>query len=187
MNITSHFIGIELENELFNDLFDTLDKYLHDNDIWDAIVLQDRKSLHITLYYLEKDLESELIEDIKKRTQLCDVSSNIYVDWCDYFYRNENKYVLFANIKTDIDVKAIRNMFHNIYLRDFIEENCFDFHAHMTIWKITNPWIFEKHRNSIEKIILGEFWNLENININTGNVCIYSVDSTKSPELQVQQ
>src|SRR5579883_1354918 len=66
MGITSHFIGIRLDNSVFIDLFIALQAYLEKNNITDSIELQDRHSLHVTLYYLPQILTSEESSMIKQ-------------------------------------------------------------------------------------------------------------------------
>lgn len=65
MNLTSHFLGITLENKIFNELFSSLKEYLAENNIKNIIELQNLSSLHITLYYFGKKLDSQILANIK--------------------------------------------------------------------------------------------------------------------------
>ena len=56
MKITSHFIGIKINSRAFVDLFVKLQQYLRDNNAEQVIELQDIHSLHVTLYYLQKEI-----------------------------------------------------------------------------------------------------------------------------------
>lgn len=186
MNITSHFIAIELNNELFWSLFLSLEKYLQDNDIENIIELQNKETLHITLYYLEKNLSEENIESILTNIDEINLSKEVYVHMPQYFYRDDKRYVLYLDIKTDIDLKEYRNFFHDHYSRTEIEENNFSFTPHVTLWRIRNHKIYETHRDRIEKIILTKLEELTRKCIQTWWIFLYTADSTQAPELQLK-
>ena len=74
----------------------------------------------------------------------------------DYFFRGENRFVLYFNTNTNINLESYRNILHNAYKRTQVEDNSFDFSPHVTFLKILDPSTFETHRMNIEKIISEE-------------------------------
>ena len=66
MNVTSHFIGIKIKSRLFVDMFVALQQYIKENNLEQIIELQNILSLHITLYYLKKDIFPEERGNIKQ-------------------------------------------------------------------------------------------------------------------------
>ncbi len=66
MKTTSHFIWIEIKSKLFCDIFIQVYKYIKENSIENSISFQNPLSPHITLYYLEKDIEEDNKKNIKE-------------------------------------------------------------------------------------------------------------------------
>jgi lipopolysaccharide biosynthesis glycosyltransferase len=67
MQTTSHFVGIELNPELFSDLFVNLYSYLKKNSIENILTFQNILSIHITLYYLEANLSKTEKQKIQEK------------------------------------------------------------------------------------------------------------------------
>lgn len=186
MQTTSHFIGIELKSELFSDIFVKVYDYIRENAIEESVVLQNPLSPHITLYYLEKNLISNDISAIQSDIQRFDIWSPIYVTWINYFFRGDNRYVLYFNTKTDIDLESYRNTLHDTYKRIQVEDNSFDFSPHVTFLKIFDSNTFETHRVNIEKIISEEIEKIKDLDINSWKVYVYAVNSTYKEEIQIK-
>lgn len=184
METTSHFVWIELKNEIFSDIFVKIWKYLKENNIENIIDLQNPLSPHITLYYLEKDFLE--VDKIKNDIKNFSINDEIFLSEINYFFRWENRFVLYFSIKTKNNLENIRNILHKKYKRDFVEDNNFPFSTHITIWKIKNFEIFEKHRENIEKILFLELNNLKNIDINSKKIFLYAVNSCFREEIQIK-
>lgn len=65
METTSHFIWIEIKSEIISNIFVETYKYLKKNNIENSILFQNPISSHITLYYLEKDINKNIKINIK--------------------------------------------------------------------------------------------------------------------------
>ena len=187
MKTTSHFIWIQLKSEIFSDIFSAVYLYLEQNNIQDSIVFQNPLSLHITLYYLEKDIDQVIKEEIKKYIQKFDIKNSITVSWCDYFLNWEwNKSIFYFTTKTNLPLQAYRNDLHDKYNRIYVENNSFTFSPHITFLRIQNSKIFEEHRKNIENIINKKVQKINDLDINTKNIFLYAVNSQFKEEIQVK-
>jgi hypothetical protein len=77
MKTTSHFIGIELQAAIFSNLFIEVYKYCKENNIQNSIIFQNPLSPHITLYYLEKDINEITKQEIKEYIQKLNIDDAI--------------------------------------------------------------------------------------------------------------
>ncbi len=186
MQTTSHFIGVELKSENFADIFVKVYEYLKENTIEESVVLQNPLSPHITLYYLENNIALNDIASIKSDIQGLDVWSPIHLTWIDYFFRGDDRFVLYFDTKTDIDLESYRNILHNTYKRTQVEDNSFAFSPHVTFLKILDSSTFETHRVNIEKIISEEIEKIKHLDINSWKVYLYAVNSTYKEEIQIK-
>ncbi len=182
---TSHFVWIKLKSEIFSDLYREIWIYLKENDIEDIISFQNILSIHITLYYFEKDLDSKTVFEIKNIINSIFLS-DIFVWGLQYFYRNEKEYLCYLSSQTVDNLENIRNIFHEKFQRNDIEDNTFSFIPHITFFKILNYEIFFIHKNSIEKIIIDELEKIKNINISSDNIHFYKVNSEFKEEIQIK-
>lgn len=167
MQTTSHFIGIELKSEIFSDIFVKVYKYLKENAIEESVVFQNPLSSHITLYYLEKSIPSNDIASMQSDIQGLDVWSPINLTEIDYFFREDDRFVLYFNIDTNINLGAYRNTLHDTYQRIQVEDNSFDFFPHVTFLKILDSSIFEAHRLNIERVISEEIGKIKHLDVNS--------------------
>lgn len=186
MQTTSHFIGIELKSEILSDIFVKVYEYLQVNKIEESVVLQNPLSPHITLYYLEKNILSSDITSIESDIQGLDVWSPIHLTGIDYFFRGDDRFVLYFNSKTDIDLDSYRNTLHDTYKRTQLEDNNFDFSPHITFLKILDSTTFETHRVNIEKIISHEINKIKYLDVNFWKIYLYAVNSTYKEEIQIK-
>lgn len=186
MQTTSHFIGIELKSELFSDIFVKVYKYIKENAIEESVVLQNPLSPHITLYYLEKSIPSSDISSMQSYIQGFDVWFPIHLIWIDYFFRGDERFVLYFNTKTNIDLESYRNTLDDTYKRTHIEDNSFDFSPHVTFLKILDSNTFEIHRVNIEKIISEEIGKIKHLDTNSWKVYLYAVNSSYKEEIQIK-
>jgi len=187
MKTTSHFIWIELKADLFSDIFVKIYNYMKENNIENSLLFQNPLSLHITLYYLEKDIEDNTKNEIKEYIKDFNIEDKITLSWFNYFFRWEwNRVVLYFTSKTNLPLKDYRNNLHNKYNRDYVEDNRFDFSPHITFLRIKFGKLFEKHRENIENIINEELQKLYNLDLNTRNIFLYAVNSNFKEEIQLK-
>lgn len=188
MKTTSHFIGIELQAAIFSNLFIEVYKYCKENNMQDSIIFQNPLSPHITLYYLEKDINEITKQEIKEYIQKLNIDDAITLSWFDYFYCWEwDKNVLYLTSKTRLNLKNYRNNLHKKYNKDYVEDNNFEFVSHITFLRIQDNKVFEKHRLNIENIINKELQKISNVDINTRNISLYAVNSKFREEIQIKQ
>gem|GEM_PF-971362 len=162
-------------------------KYLQENNIEDIVHFQNPLSPHITLYYLEKDINLENEEHIKNMIGKINLDNNIYINSFNYFYKQKNdRFILFFTPKTSLNLKEYRNFFHKELQKDFVKDNNLEFIPHISFLKIVNSGIFEKHRKNIEEIIKENLQKIQNINCNTKNAFLYAVNSEFKEEIQIK-
>lgn len=187
MQTTSHFIWIELKSELFSDIFVKIYNYIKENNIENSVLFQNPLSPHITLYYLEKDIEDKTKEKIKEYIKFFEINDSIKLNWFNYFFRWEwNRFVLYFTSKTTLPLKDYRNNLHDKYNRDYVEDNSFDFSPHITFLRIKDSKIFENHRENIENILNDELQKISDLDINTRNIFLYAVNSQFKEEIQIK-
>ena len=187
MKITSHFIWIELKAELFSNIFVKVYKYTKENNIEDSLLFQNPLSLHITLCYLEKDIEDNTKSDIKEYIKGFDINDSIKLSWFNYFFRWEwNRFILYFISKTDLPLEEYRNNLHNKYNKDYLKDNSFVFSPHITFLRIQDSKVFEKHREKIESIINKELQKVSDLDCNTKGIFLYAVNSQFKGEIQIK-
>ncbi len=186
MQTTSHFVWIEMNPKLLSDIFVNVYKYLKENDILESVNIQNPLSSHITLYYLEKDLWDPDKDNVRNNISVLDVSNDIYLTWINYFFRWENKFVLYFTTQTEMPLKDYRDTLHKKYNRVDVEDNSFEFSPHITFLRILDAEVFENHRINIESIIFGEIKKLNDTNISSKQVWLYAVNSTFREEIQIK-
>lgn len=187
MQTTSHFIWIELKSELFSDIFVRVYNYTKENNIENSILFQNPLSPHITLYYLEKDIDLKTKEEIKEYIKSFEINDYIKLNWFNYFFRGEwNRFVLYFTSKTKLLLKDYRNNLHNKYDRYYVEDNSFAFSPHITFLRIQDSKLFEHHRENIENIINDELQKISELDINTRNIFLYAVNSKFKEEIQIK-
>lgn len=187
MKTTSHFIWIALKAELLSNIFVEVYKYTKENNIEDSLLFQNPLSPHITLYYLEKDIEDNTKKEIKEYIKKFNINDTITLSWFNYFFRGEwNRFVLYFTSKTNLNLENYRNDLHEKYNRNYVKDNSFEFSPHITFLRIQDNKIFEEHRKNIESIINEELKKINNLNLNTRNIFLYAVHSQFKEEIQVK-
>lgn len=187
MQTTSHFIWVDLNSYILSNIFIKIYEYIKGNHIESYISFQNPLSPHITLYYLEKDIDLDTKNQIKDFISSFDLSNEIKLIWFDYFYAGEwNRFVLYLKSESKNPFKNYRNILHNEFKRDYVLDNRYDFSPHITILKINNPEIFEKHRLNIESILNEEIIKINNFDLNLKKISLYAVNSKFKEEIQVK-
>lgn len=185
MQTTSHFVLIELKSEIFSDLYKNIFDYLKQNNIENILSFQNILSVHITLYYFEKNLNINSISKINKIIKIIKLD-DIFINWFKYFYRDNKEFLLYIDSFSKKDLKNYRDLFHKNFKRDFIIDNTFEFIPHITFFKIIDIYKFQAHKQNIENIILSFLENIKNKNITTKNIFIYKVNSSFKEEIQIK-
>lgn len=138
MQRTSHFIWIKLRAELLSNIFIEVYKYIKENNIENSIFFQNPLSPHITLYYLEKDIDNNTKDEIKSHIQNFNTDEKISLSWFNYFFKWEwNRFILYFTSKTDLPLENYRNNLHKKYNRNYIEDNNFCFFPSYNFFKNT--------------------------------------------------
>lgn len=183
MNPTSHFLGTTLNNKLFSGLFNSLQKYLKENNIENIIELQNLSSLHITLYYFGKELDSSTLINI--RADLKSLNNNIfpiYINQVHFFQKKSKDYLCYLSPLEIVKLSEINLTLKNKYLND-IEDNNYSYIPHITVFKIKNFSIYKDHEESILSIINSHLEKIKTKN-SFKEFNFYSVDSNHSPQEQ---
>jgi 2'-5' RNA ligase len=94
--------------------------------------------------------------------------------------------VLYFTSKTNLPLEDYRNSLHDKYNRNYVEDNSFAFSPHITFLRIKDSKVFEEHRECIENIINKEIQTISNLDINSGNIFLYAVNSQFKEEIQVK-
>lgn len=179
---TSHFIGIPIHWTWFQSLFASI-KILLWND-QDCIQFQDFNSIHITLYYLTKNINNEDLEFIQNYLHTKKQWWSIMIESFGVFSKSNSPYVYFFHPKVSINIHAIHNDLKE-WLPSMwkVYENTLEFIPHITLFKIVDVYRFKQYQSHIESII-GEYMTNDSIYI-FESIYLYSVDSLQMPEKQI--
>lgn len=181
--VTSKFVGILLDKSVFFDLFAKLNEYLKKNNLRSDIILQDVRSIHLTLYYLNNRLSEKgkvqlLVGRLRKNLQNLELNMTSF----NYFYDRGKERICYFECKNEslIEVnKILKSNFPNN-----VSENTDNFVPHITLFKIKGYSFFKKHKKNLEKILIDFSKEIGSRGI-FKSVNIFKVDSTKEPELQI--
>ncbi|MDD2483053.1 MAG: 2'-5' RNA ligase family protein [Candidatus Shapirobacteria bacterium] len=185
MKTTSHFLGITLNNKLFLGLFNSLQKYLNENNIENAIELQNINNLHITLYYFGEKIDSKTLLKVKDDLlKLNKIIFPIYIDKFNFFEKERQIYLGYLSPSKNKKIKEINSKLKSNYISDVPDNDYSRYIPHVTLFKIRDFDLYQKHSEKILKIIN---FNLKKIKINDSfkEINLYAVDSSFSPEKQV--
>ena len=183
MKSTSNFLGITLDKSKFKVLFDSLKKYSQENNLQKIIEIQNQDSVHITLYYLDKDINKSVLKQIRDDLSVLNKKNLIITLKKVSFFKKENKnYLCYLSPNSIEKLEKINLYLKQRYIGNAIDNN-YKYIPHITIFKILNFSIYKQHENNISKII--ETFLSENNKVNLSqSFNLYAVDSTKSPEKQ---
>ncbi len=186
MKTTSHFIAIELKSEIFESLYSKIQFFLSENKLEDIIVFQNLRSIHITLYYLDNNLDLKNKNKIKRIIKNIDIKENIFINNFKYFYRENKEFLLYLKPESKIDFLEKRNILDSEFSDNSAINNDLEFISHITFFKVSDYSKYIKYKLEIEKIIYNELKKIENININTKKMHLYAADSSFKEELQIK-
>lgn len=184
--ITFAFVGILLDNKPFINLYVKLNDYLRDNGLSDDIIMQDIHSIHLTLYYLTKDVVNSkknivLMRKIDKSLN----SIKLNITSLNYFYLNGNEKACYLEPNNIEKLTKLNKLLSDNLSKYSGEDNDFKFSPHVTLFKIKNSTSFnKKHKNNLEKIINKNLMQVKKINLHLATD-IFLANSTIEPELQI--
>jgi len=185
MIATSYFVGLLLDNTKFENLFLNLNKYININNIQDTVLLQNKSSLHITLYYFKEDLDENEKNNIKADIKNINENlSSIKICLINYFFIKNKKILCYLECSNKEKLKAINNYFSKKYMHSDVPENSYSFVPHVSLFKIKNNEIFEQHQQNIEQIITKELRLINNSRL-FESINLFMVNSQTEPEIQI--
>ena len=186
MKTTSHFLGISLNNNLFSDLFKSLQKYLIENNTEDVIEFQDLSSLHITLYYFGKKLNSEILAKIKSELLELNKKNNLFpisIDELNFFKQENQNHLCYLYPSKSRKIKEINSILKQNYFSEVVDNDYPEYIPHTTLFKIKNFDKYRNHHKSILKIIKNNLEKIKEYN-SFQSINLFAVNSLQSPEKQ---
>lgn len=181
--ITSMFVGILLDQNLFVNLFARLKNYLDKNDLIDKVILSNINSIHLTLYYLNADLSLEeneklqfLLDELRKDFKSLELSITSF----NYFYDQDKERIAYFEAN-NAEKLAEANQILRLSFPNKVLDNTYHFVAHVTLFRIEDYSSFKEHRENLEKILSIFIEEIKDKNF-FKSVNIFQVDSTKGPE-----
>jgi len=181
MNITSHFLGLTLNNSFLTELFNSLKKYLLENHLEKVIELQNLNSLHITLYYFDKEINSSVLLEVKGSLEKLNKDiSPIYINQVKFFQKKSKDYLCYLSPLEASKLSQINLNLKNEY-PNTIKDNNYLYIPHLTIFKIKDFFTYKNHKENILFIINSHLEKIKIKNLSK-KFNFYSVDSTHSPE-----
>lgn len=183
---TSYFLGISLNSNLFSVLFISIQKYLKENNIENVIELQNINSLHITLYYFGQNLDNITLFRLKNDLLELNKKENlfpIFIDELNFFEKKEQKYLCYLYPSKCKKIEEINSKLKQNYISEVIDNDYPKYISHITLFKIKNFDLYQKHHEKILSIIK---MYLKKIQLNNSfkSFNLFSVSSTFSPEKQ---
>lgn len=181
--VTSKFVGILLDKNLFPDLFTQLRNYLIQNNLLDSIILHDVNSIHLTLYYLDaylSDEENERLQLLVDKLRKDFKSLELHITSFNYFSdQGEDRTAYFEANNTEKLTKT--NKILRLSFPNKVLDNTYHFVAHVTLFRIEDYSLFKVHRENLEKILSIFIEKIKDKNI-FKSINVFQVDSTKEPE-----
>lgn len=187
MKITSHFIGIKINSRAFVDLFVQLQQYFKDNDVEQGIELQNIHSLHVSLYYLQKEISPKEQNNIKNTiTTLAKSHKNFVLtsNCVAYFKKAETDYLGYIECSQVQELTVLNSQFAKKYKKGQILENQYAYIPHISLFRVMNHKLFISHKKSINNIIEQQLNNINNENLFQG-FYLFEVNSKFHPEIQL--
>lgn len=186
MEITSHFLGITLDTELFVDLFTELQIYLNNNSISSCLEFVNPLSLHLTLYYFGDKFISSDYKKIKKNIFLLNKkfkNLSLSLDSYGVFQKNEVDCLYYLYPSFYVKFKKINDYYRKNFANSIID-NTQDFIPHITLFKILDQKNYLKHKEKIISVIDKHISIINNKNA-FRSINLYCVNSKFSPQIQV--
>lgn len=186
MNITSHFIGIKINSRVFVDLFIQIQQYLKDNNAEGAIELQDIHSLHVSLYYLQKEISPQERNNIKNTIETFTKLHKDFVlisNRVVYFRKADTDYLGYIECSQVQELTVFNSQLAKQYKEDQIPENQYTYVPHISLFRVINHKLFTIHKENINNIIKQQLNSIKDENLFQG-FYLFEVSSKFHPEIQ---
>lgn len=183
---TSHFFGLSLKNETFNNIFESLEKYIKENNLKKIIELQNISSLHISLYYFGKNISVSNLEKIKEDLVEINKKENyfpVYINQLNFFKRRDEKHLCYLSPSETKGLERINSKLKQRYISEVPDNDYPKYVPHLSLFKIKDNNLYPKHDDAITTIINKYLKLIKKVNTFNG-FNLYSVDSNYSPEKQ---
>jgi 2'-5' RNA ligase len=186
MQTTSHFIGVSLDSKYFVNTFIALQRYFKEHDLEKAVEFQNVLSLHITLYYLDKELTGSEKEQLQADIASLRTSKEFVLTGlkASYFGEPGKERVCYVGCAENEVLRDINKYFAEKYKFDQIPENQLSFVSHISLFRITDSGAFASHRAAVDEIINATIESIETDELVTG-LHLFQVSSLFHPEIQI--
>lgn len=187
MKTTSHFLGIELNNKLFVDLFVELQTFLKEKSIVNTLEFSNPLSAHITLYYFGDKFSSKEYKLIKKEIKLLNKKfADYFVKINNYgiFQRDNIDRLCYLNPTSYFDLNKINEYFRTFFPNSIVD-NTQKFFPHVSVFKIIDQQNFNKYKEEIISIIKDYILKIQEENAYL-SIGLYCVNSNFRPQIQVK-
>jgi 2'-5' RNA ligase len=163
-----------------------LQKYFKEHDLEKAVEFQNILSLHITLYYLDKEIDAankeQLVADIASLAESKDFTlSGLKVR---YFGEPGKERVCYIGCADNSTLTETNAFFAEKYSLNQIPENQLSFVPHISLFRISDPDSFTPHRTAVDEIINRNIQSIDTSSLVTGPH-LFQVSSLFRPEVQI--
>ena len=186
MEVTSHFIGIKINNKVFGNLFTALQQYCKDNQIESTITLQDIHSLHVTLYYLPKEISSQELDIIKTSINTLNNLEKEFIltpTQIRYFKKDKKEFLAYIECFQNDKLKKFNLELADQYNKNQIPDNQYMYIPHISLFQINAYEQFMKHKDHIGNIVRQSLKEMIGENLFQG-FYLFEVNGTSHPEMQ---
>ena len=186
MQTTSRFIGVSLDSRHFVNTFIALQHYFKEHDLEKAVEFQNVLSLHITLYYLDKELTDSEKEQLQGDITSLRASKKFALSGLktSYFGEPGQERVCYVGCAENEVLKDTNKYFAEKYKFDQIPENQLSFVSHISLFRIVDSEAFASHRTAVDEIINANIESIETDELVTG-LHLFQVSSLFHPEIQI--
>jgi 2'-5' RNA ligase len=166
MQITSHFIGVRLDEKIFLNLFGALKSYLIENKIENAVEILNSSTPHITLYYFGKELDAET--QVKINNDLEELNKNrfpINIDKLGFFEKEGQKSLGYLYPSKNKNLEKINSKLKNNYVSEVPDNDYPVYISHLTLFKIKDFATYSKYETAIESVINKELKKIKSTDV----------------------
>lgn len=176
MRTTSHFIGLKLRAEYLADLFVDIYKLLEANGVLDCVVFQNLATVHITLCYLDEEINRDYFRD-----RLREFKGKVCLDRVGSF--NDER-IFYLGCEISESLLSEYEWYQEIFMNDAVDTDL-DFIPHVTLFRVVDRIKFGSVRNKVLRLVEDYIERLEGLDLNDG-IGLFAVNSKFQPELQVE-
>ncbi len=184
-NITSHFIAVALKLNVFVDLFVELQQLIVREKLL-GVHLVNPLSLHLTLYYLPKEIEDPVICQSIAEANKQLANDEMYMAGFNYFQDNMGQENLLYISIADLWPKRLHAFFSHTFNHSELVDNSYDFVPHISILKIEDAAGYMRQKAQIEQIVQSFIQTNVQQNI-FSNIHLFEACSRFQPEIQIRK